>query len=195
MLAQAAANPQNLPLWMVYFAFWTSLILAVLKIVQFAVRAAKFPRLDARLTSDVFFRLNEFGETLFCNSVLLAFNGPVLLTNTRAILTKTDSVVKVFPFVVLWFGEKVKGLGPLAEHSFLTASSIKHVAALEPQRVLYMCVQQQYRDASQRAINEFRKQVLEYKQELLQSAAGTPPADQQSLQQDALRRLTEYYLL
>jgi hypothetical protein len=175
---------------MVYFAFWTSLILAVLKIVEFAVKATSFPRLDARLTSDVFFRLTEFGESLFCNSVLLAFNGPLLITNTRVTLTKTDGAVKVFPFAVLWFGEKVKGSGPLAEHFFPTASSIKHIAALEPQRVLYMCAQQQYRDASQRAINEFRKQVLEYKQELLQSAAGAPLSNQQSLQQDALRRLT-----
>jgi hypothetical protein len=189
--SQAAVDPQNLPLWMVYFAFWASLILGVFKIVEFAVRATRFPRLDARLTSDVFFRLTDFGESLFCNSILLSFNGPVLITSTRVTLTKTDSAVKVFPFAVLLFGEKVKGSGPLAEHFFPTASSIRHIAALEPQTVLYMCVQQQYRDASQRAIYEFRKEVLNYKQELLQSAASAPLSNQQSLQQDALRRLTE----
>src|SRR5260370_39741605 len=152
--SQAAANPQNLPLWMVYFAFCSSLILGVLKIVEVAVRGTRFPRLDARLTSDVFFRLTELGESLFCNSVLLAFNGPLLITNTRVTLTKTDSAVKVFPFAVLLFGEKVKGSGPLAEHFFPTASSIKHIAALEPQRVSYMSAHRQYRDASQRSINE-----------------------------------------
>src|SRR6267143_1336631 len=100
MLAQteAASNPQTLALWMVYFAFWTSLILGLLKIIEFAVKATRFPRLDARLTSDVFFRLTDFGESLFCNAVLLSFNGPVLITNTRVTLTKTDSAVKVFPF-------------------------------------------------------------------------------------------------
>lgn len=193
MLAQteAAANSQTIALWMVYFAFWASLILALLKIIELAVRATRFPRLDARLTSDVFFRLTDVGESLFCNSVLLAFNGPVLITSTRVILTKIDNAVKVFPFAVLWFGEKVKGTGPLAEHFFPTASSINYVPELEPQRVLYMCAQQQYRDASQRAINEFRRQILDYKQELLRTAAGVPISNQPSLQQDALRRVGE----
>src|SRR6266496_2424122 len=96
-LPEPASNPQTMALWMVYFAFWASLVLAILKIFEFALRATRFPRLDARLTSDVFFRLIDHGECLFCNSVLLAFNGPVLITETRVTLKKTDHAVKVFP--------------------------------------------------------------------------------------------------
>src|SRR5258708_1256663 len=83
-------------------------ILTGLKIAELIIRSIRRPRLDVRLTPDAFFRLNDHGETLFCNTVLLAWNGPILITGTRAVLEKTDSPVKSFPFKVLEFGEKVK---------------------------------------------------------------------------------------
>lgn len=172
---------------MIQFAFWASLILTFLKIIEVLIQAARSPRLDVRLTSEAFFRLNDHGETLFCNSVLLAWNGPVLILDSRATLEKTDSPTKAFPFKILEFGEKVKGSGPFPDHYFHSRSPISHLAESDPQRALYFCVQEKYEDLSRKAVAEFRKQVLDYKQELLAKASSTPPEERAALSQEILR--------
>lgn len=172
--------------WMATFAFWASLVLTVLKIVELVVIAVRAPRLDLRLTPEIFFRLNDFGETLFCNSVLLAWNGPVLIVGARAILEKTDSPTKSFPFKVVQYGQKVKGEGPLPDHYFHSRSAITHLAESKPEQALYLCVQEKYEDQSRKLIEEFRKQVLDYKQIVLAKAATLPPDGKDTLRQEIL---------
>lgn len=176
---------QILP-WMVKFAFWASVILTVFKIVELIVRFVRTPRLDVRLTPDVFFRLNDWGETLFCNSVLLSWNGPIVIVETRAILDKIDSPTKSFPFKVIQFGQKVKGAGPLPDHYFHSRSAICHLAESKPKQSLYLCVQEKYEDKSREAIENFRKEVLEYKQEVLAKAATLQPEGKDPLRQEVL---------
>src|SRR5438270_819125 len=111
--------------WMILAAFWISVILALIKVAEVIYSITRAPRLDMRLTEDVFFRLNQLGECLFCNAVMLGWDGPSLVDGCRIILEKTDSVVKTFPFKVLHVGEKVKGSGALADHYFPGTSTLR----------------------------------------------------------------------
>jgi hypothetical protein len=185
--------PETQPIlpWMVKFAFWASVILTVFKIVELAVNIARTPRLDLRLTPDVFFRLTDFGETLFCNSVLLSWNGPIVIVETHPTLDKIDSPTKSFPFKVLQFGQKVKGAGPLPDHYFHSRSAISHLAESKPQQALYLCVQEKYEDKSRKALANFQKEVLEYKQEVLVKAAALPAEGKDTFQKEILGKVNQ----
>lgn len=167
--------------WMVVFAFWASLILTLVKIGEAIFTALRRPRLDFSLTREVFFRLTDFGEALFCNPVLLAWNGPVLVTSINARLDKTDSPRKSFPLKVLAFGEKVRGQGPFADHYFHSKSPVSHIPPGSPQRAVYFCVQEQYQDKSKQAIEAFRKKILDYKADLLSKAGNAGQVDSQDV--------------
>src|SRR4051794_13355472 len=70
----------------------TAALAAVLRCVPYCSRSADLcpkPRINVVLTNEAFFRIIESGEALFCNAILLAQGGPVLVTKVRAILTKT----------------------------------------------------------------------------------------------------------
>lgn len=165
--------------WVVLFAFWASLVLTLLKIGEVVSSALRQPKLDLHLTQDVFFRLTEFGEALFCNPVLLAWNGPVLISGVTARLNRTGSPQKSFPLKVLAFGEKVKGQGPLPDHYFHTKSPIAHIAESTPQRAVYLCVQEEYHDRTKRAVDAFRQSILDYKASLLKKAGASQVDNQE----------------
>jgi hypothetical protein len=184
------AETPPLPLWTLYFAFWASLGLTVLKIAELAFAAFRSARLDLRLTREAFFRLTDYGETLFFNSVLLAWNGPVLILDSKATLLKTDSATKAFPLRILQVGEKVKSTGgPFPDHFFHSSSPISHVAESDPQRVLYFCVQDKYEEASRNVVNDFRKRVLDYKQEVVSKLGSTSAEERSELSQEILRNI------
>src|SRR6266481_5203336 len=105
--ALAAMDTQALAPWMLRFAFWASLALTLLKVGELIMAAIRRPRLDLHLTQDVSFRLIDLGECLFCNLVLLAWNGPVVIVDSTVKLEKTDSPTKMFPLKILLVGEKV----------------------------------------------------------------------------------------
>jgi hypothetical protein len=185
------ADTSPLPLWTLYFAFWASLALTVLKILELTFVAFRSPRLDVRVTREAFFRLTDWGETLFFNSILLAWNGPVLILDSRATLLKTDAATKAFPLRILQVGEKVRSAGgPFPDHFFHSSSPISHVAESDPQRVLYFCVQEKYEEASRNVVNEFRKRVLDYKQEMVSQLGITSPEQRSELSQESSVILT-----
>jgi hypothetical protein len=191
MLASlAATDTQAVAPWMLLFAFWASLALTLLKIGELIIAGFRRPRLDLRLTQDVLFRLIDPGECLFCNSVLLAWNGPVVIVDATLKLEKTDSPTKSFPLKVIQVGEKVKSTGPLAEHFFHGSSPIAHVAESDPQRVLYLCVQEKYQDQSRRLVQDFQKKVLDYKQELI-GVASTGAKSPSEISQEFPRRVSQ----
>ncbi len=68
---------------------------------------------------------------------------------------------------------------------------MSHLAASNPQRPLYFCVQEKYEDQSRREAAEFRRKVLDYKQTVL-AKASNPAADQGStLNQEILRNVNQ----
>lgn len=182
---------------MILFAFWASLALTVLKIAQFILIALRKPKLQLHLTQEVFFRLAEFGEGLFCNPVLLAWNGPVLISEVRATLSKKDVPEKVFPLKVLAFGEKVKGSGPYADHYFHSRSPIAYLAPAIPQRAVYLCVQQKYQDQSKRQLEDLRKRFFDTKATLLSQAGNRAVTEQEvvtslvSIVDDAMAKMMD----
>jgi hypothetical protein len=186
----AAMDTQALAPWMLLFAFWASLVLTILKIGELIIAAIRRPRLDLHLTQDVSFRLIDLGECLFCNSVLLAWNGPVVIVDSIVKLEKTDSPTKTFPLKILLVGEKVKSTGPLSEHFFHSSSPISHVAESDPQRVLYLCVQEKYQDQSRRLVQDFQRKVSDYKQELV-GLAGTGTENPSDASQALARRVNQ----
>ena len=99
--------------------------------------------------------------------------------------------MKSFPFKVLEFGEKVKGTGPLPDHYFHSRSAITHLAESKPQRTLYFCVQEKYQDKSRKAVADFQKQVLDYKQEVLAKAANLPADGRDALRQEILGKVNQ----
>ena len=171
LAAQSLPTPSPTPLplmattgmtqWMVQIAFWTSVILALIKLGEVIFSITRFPRLDVRLTEDVFFRLNALGECLFCNVAILGWNAPSLVTDCRITLKKTDNVVKTFPFKVLQVGEKVKGPGPLPDHYFSGASPLRYIPESKPETILYLSIQKGYQDRTRELGSNFQNQVLD----------------------------------
>ena len=161
---QATPAGHYLPLWAQYFAFFASLVLGVLKIWE----SLRHPKLSVALTKETFFRIIDSGEALFCNAILLAQGGPVLVTSVAATLKKTDQPQKTFPLEILQFGEKTKGANVTAEHFFFTSSPLVHIPAGVPQRTVYFCVQSKYRDLIRGAATGFPNEVLALKYAMIE---------------------------
>jgi hypothetical protein len=79
------ASP-SLPYPLQIITFGISIILAIFKTAEFFRK----PKLSLNLTRDIFFRLIDKGEALFCNGVLLAIDGPILVRSVNVVLKKVD---------------------------------------------------------------------------------------------------------
>ena len=183
----------QLPLWMAQFAFWASLALVAIKLWEFGARLLKRPKLDLKLAPELFFRLTTlWGEALFCNPVFIASNGPVLILRAAGTLRKTKAVEKAFPIRVLEFGEKVNGQGTFPDHYFRSKSAISYIPEAQPQRAVFLCVQDQYIEPFQRASNAFQQDVLKIRdQALLSAPKAATDQDKERIKQDILRELGE----
>ena len=182
----------QLPLWMALFAFWASLALVAIKIWELGAWLLKRPKLDLKLAPELLFRLTTlWGEALFCNPVFIASNGPVLILRAAGILRKTKAVEKAFPIRVLEFGEKVTGQETFPDH-FHSKSAISYIPEAQPQRAVFLCVQDQYIEPFQRASNAFQQDVLKIRdQALLSAQKAATDQDKERIDQDILRELGE----
>ncbi len=152
----------GLPLWAQELSLAITLFLAALRAAEFFA----LPGLYVRLTRDLFFRLIDDGEALFCHAVLLARRGPVLISDVRLTLKRVGSAEraeKLFPIRVLRFGEKVQGTGLLAEHHFYSSSPLQYLPENAPLRAVYLGVQREYQNAQQNSIQDFVAKVLQLK--------------------------------
>jgi hypothetical protein len=160
MLQDTGPQPlASLPLWMQYFSFGVSAILAAIKIWDWS----RMGQLDVRLTREAKFRIADSGETIVCNAVLLARNRPVLVRNMAAVLLKKDVPNKSFPLEILQFGERTKGVNSNPEDYFYSVSPLAFVPHSVPQRGVYVCVQAAYKDSIHAAVRSFETSLLELK--------------------------------
>lgn len=151
-----------LPLWAQILSLSVALFLALLRAIEFF----KFPKLYVRLTRDMFFRLIEDGETLFCHAVLLARNGPVLIRDIDLTLKRKGNrarAEKLFPIQILRFGEKVKGPALTAEHHFFSSSPLLYLPENQPLRAVYLGVQREYHPRQRRAVENFAARIIALK--------------------------------
>jgi hypothetical protein len=145
--------------------FVVTLLLAVLKILETFPR----PKLNVNVTRDIFFRLADYGEALFCNAVLLASNGPVLILDVIPTLKRlrgTDHVQraeKTFPLYVLNHGEKVRGTQLIAENHFFGSSPLFYLASNSPLRAVYLCLQKEYAESQRLAVDAFVSEIQKFR--------------------------------
>jgi hypothetical protein len=164
-----------MPLWAQFLNFALTILLGILKFVEFLRRG----RLEIRVTRDCFFRITDFGEQLFIHGVLLARDGPVLILNVSATLRRLASsqatTLKSFPLEIVNHGEKVKGQAYTAEHHFYGASPLLYVTGTSTQRVVYHCQLAEYKERQRQATSEFTQDLMKFKEENSQvTLAGGP---------------------
>ena len=157
----------GLPLWMQIVAFVVSVGLALMKLLEFLRK----PKLYVHLTRDIFFRLIDNGEALFCSAVLLASNGPILVRNVEPILRRVDknrkanTAQKSFPLVVSQFGVKVHGPNVTADHKFFGSSPLQYLEPSKPLRSVYLCFQSEYQDRQKRAVSDYVSAIETFRSE------------------------------
>jgi len=142
------------PVWMLYFAFWTSLILTVLKVIELISKFLKRSSLEFRLTREVFLRiLNDAGECLYAHGVLVSHYGGVLIEDAKVKLKKQNGATKEFPLKIIQFGEKKK-TGETG-YVFNSTSALLFVPKDKPQNLLYLCHQSNYAFQAIEKYNQF----------------------------------------
>jgi len=174
----------SLPLWAQILSLSVALFLALLRAIEFF----RFPKLDVRLTRDMFFRLIDDGEALFCHAVLLARNGPVLIQDINLTLKRKGNrarAEKVFPIQILKFGEKVKGPALTAEHHFFSSSPLLYLPENQPLRAVYLGVQREYHPRQRRSIENFAARIINFKSDYSQTSSNAidPETAEQVLHQ------------
>lgn len=182
MIQASSAQPGGLPLWLQLVSLGIALFLAVLRAVEFF----KLPELYVRLTRDLFFRLIDDGEAIFCHAVLLARNGPVLIQEIDLSLRRKGNhgtAEKLFPIQILKFGEKVKGPALVAEHHFFSSSPLLYLPENAPLRAVYLGVQREYHPRQMRAVQKFTANIKGLKQKYAQT--GSQPLEPEVADQAA----------
>jgi hypothetical protein len=166
----------SIPLWMQITSFAVATFLAILKAIEFFRRGT----LEVRLTRDSFFRLTDFGESLFVHAVLLDRDGPALiekvsLTMRRLPTNDGRTAEKLFPLDIIEHGEKVKGQLVKAEHHFYGSSPLLYVGGNTTNRPVYWCVYAEYQRRQQEALAAFDNALFAYKQEYEAAIANESP--------------------
>ncbi len=151
-------------MWMQVTAFSLSVVLAALKIFDVIRR----PVLHIHLTRDVFFRLIEKGEALFCSAVLIARNGPVLVRSVEVKLMRVAKesgpiAEKSFPLEITQFGEKTLGSGIFADHKFMGTSPLRYLPPDKPHNAVYLCMQAEYQERQIQAVQVFIDSVEKFR--------------------------------
>jgi hypothetical protein len=79
-----------------------------------------------------------------------------------------------------------------ADHYFHSESAIAYVPDAQPQRAVFLCVQEQYTEPFQRASNAFQLEVLAIRDRALTTAQqAVSETEKLQVQQDILRELNE----
>jgi hypothetical protein len=181
-------SPQpSLPIWAQLLSLGIALILAVLRLIEFF----RPSHLHVHLTRDLFFRLIDKGEALFCNAVVIARGGSVLVLDVKPKLRRVNNnahserAEKVYPLEVAQFGEKVRGSQFTAENHFYSSSPLTYLPDAQPYRAVYLCFQKEYQPRQQKVSLTFVAEVLKLK------STYTPANPELLLGEDARLKLLQ----
>jgi hypothetical protein len=146
-------------------SFLGSLVLGWIRLLEF-LRTAE---LEVRLTRDAFVRLVDNGEAIFCNVSMLARRGPVLVKNASIELSKLDGAKKNFPLEIIHVGTLIsKPESTFADHQFWGSSQQLYLVENQPQRIVYYCLQRDYRERQAALAAAFVEEVKELKNRRIQ---------------------------
>ncbi|HBG93210.1 MAG: hypothetical protein A2X54_02335 [Nitrospirae bacterium GWF2_44_13] len=156
--------PQNLPNWMIIFAFVASLLLTIFKFLEGIFKAFRKSTLEIVLTREVFFRILETGESLYSNAVLVAHDTGALIKDIQATLTKENGSTKNFVLRVAQIGEKYRTADGLYQFSFHSSSPLTFVPENVPQRQVYICEHLSYAEATRQEFQKFQQKLFKFKE-------------------------------
>ncbi|HUT59689.1 MAG TPA: hypothetical protein VNA25_17725 [Phycisphaerae bacterium] len=156
-------TPTSLPDWMVIFAFLASLGLTILVLIEGICRRIRKATLEVVLTREVFYRLLDTGECLYANAVLVAYDSGALVQDIEALLTKRDGATKNFNLRIAQIGEKYRAPDGTYQFSFHSTSPLSFVPVNIPHRMVYICEQASYADATRTSFFEFSRRLSEIK--------------------------------
>lgn len=155
---------QNLPAWMIIFAFVASLLWTILKIMEGVFKAFRKSNLEIALTREVFFRIFESGESLYANAVLIAYDVGALIKDIKASLKKENGSTKEFSLKVAKIGEKYRTSEGLYQFSFHSSSPLAFIPENNPQRQVYICEHESYAEATKQEFQKFQQALFELKE-------------------------------
>lgn len=156
-------NPtqSNFPMWMLYFSFWVSLVLALLRIGEHFSKAIRGCNLEIRLTKEAFLRIIDSGECWFINCVAIANETLAIIEGVTGTLEKTDSSTKSFPLEFLRLGEKFRNSSGIPEFYFHSSSPINAIPVNNPQRLVFLFSIKDYSANIKEAFDKFNFKLLE----------------------------------
>lgn len=176
-------NPA-LPLWMIYAGSVAGLFVAGFQIFEWIHRLTRFPKLDIRLTKEVFFRLLDDGETIFTNAVLIARHGPIEIKNIKFNLKKISGSKKDYIFAPRHIGNKVANPpNPYATNNFLTKSCKTYLAENVPTHMLFLSSLEEYSDQFKNCTDVFISEVNSYQSELQNKLQDIKDKEEEYLQE------------
>ncbi len=174
--------PERTPLKNVPHSFNSrvaSLVLTVLALVEALCRSLRKATLEIVLTREVFYRLLDRGECLYANVVLVAYDAGALVQNIEAVLSKHNGATKEFKLHIAQIGEKYRAADGVYQFSFHSTSPLSFVPADNPQRLVYICEQESYANATRTSFFEFNRRLWEIKGQY----EGTQIDDQDKIEQ------------
>ena len=192
----------NAPTWQQI----ATLILSVLSFIGASIlgwiRVLEFLRtaeLEMRLTRDAFVRLLDSGEALFCQVSMLARRGPVLVKHVTVELNKLDGAKKSFPLEVIHVGTLIsKHESLFADHQFWGSSQHLYLVENQPQRIVYYCLQRDYKESQAAVAAEFLEEVKGLKnrriQEVYQNSRDGADVTPPIFKLDEVEPLAQKYL-
>lgn len=154
---------------MLYFSFWASLILAILRVSEHGFKAIRGANLEFRFTKEIFVRAFNLGECWFCNCVLVSNETPSIIESIDATLEKTDNASKKFPLSLVVQGEKYRGNNGLQNFYFHSTSPISIIPTNNPQRILYLFSNASYASQIRKVYDDFRLFLLQRSNSLKES--------------------------
>ncbi len=156
-----------LPQWMIYAGSSAGLIWAILQIAGWITKLTHIPKLEVRLTKEVFFRLIEDGETIFTNAVFIARHGPIEIKNIKFTLNRTSGSKKTFTFAPKNIGNKVPNPpNPYASNNFWSKSCKTYLVENVPTHILFLSSLEEYSGSFRKVADGFTSKVIDYQNEL-----------------------------
>ncbi len=169
----------SLPLWLQI----TGLIAGLLWPLYQLYSAISGPKLEVRLTKDLFFRFINLGECLFTRSILIAEHGNVLITDVAANLVLISAgKSKSWELEFLKFGEVMtdKNVEPLFCYS--SSSPFRFLSRGVPVQAVYLSRPKDYGEVYSSIVREFLNKLTPLRNEAAKLISDPNQKEQEQLQ-------------
>jgi hypothetical protein len=155
--------------------FVVSLVLAILKVVEFRRTSNTRAQLHFSLTHELFLRHSELGETIFLNAVMTAMERPCVIENVGIKLSREDGV-QTLPLRVFRYGTPADRGNPNSDFFFYSSSPLDMVPVDTPTRRVYACVIAEYEDRLKSACADLRNALHQLKPRVQAAATSNDAA-------------------